>query len=172
MKNGFTLVELLAVVLIVAILMGVGLPQYRKAVDKARVTEAEAVMRTIYDSSERLAGDFGYRSYQALVATKGSANYSFSRFDMFDSDRLPKNCTLTSATVNGLACSRFAYRALVQGTDGRYYVAAKLLTGTHKGTYVLFDREDQSLYCQPKEANKKEFCDILGLDSKSVGLSF
>ena len=66
-KQGFTLTELLAVVMIVAVLMGVGLPQYRKAVEKARVTEAESMLRNIYDSSERLAGEFGYRSYQSLL---------------------------------------------------------------------------------------------------------
>lgn len=172
MKKGFTLVELLAVVLIVAILMGAGIPQYRKAVEKARVTEAEALMRTIYDSSERLAGEFGYRSYQELVANKGLANYSFARFDMFDADRLPQSCTLKTNNASDLSCSRFAYRALVNGTNGRYYVAAKLLTGQHQDTYVLFDRETQELYCQPKVVGQTAFCDVLGLDSINAGVSF
>ena len=44
-KKGFTLVELLAVVLIVAILSGVALPQYRKVVAKANLSEAESMMR-------------------------------------------------------------------------------------------------------------------------------
>ena len=89
-QNGFTLVELLAVVLIVAILSAVALPQYRKVVEKAHVSEAQAMLRTIYDSSERLAGEFGYRSYEDLVARKGQTGYSFARMDIFDSSSLPR----------------------------------------------------------------------------------
>lgn len=175
MKKGFTLVELLAVVLIVALLMGVGLPQYRKAVEKSRFVEAETMLRTIYDSSERLAGEFGYRSYQELLDAKGASqsNYYMERFDMFDKDWLPAGCEMVSRGIaNGMNCSRFKYRVSVQGNNGRYYVAAGLKSGANKKTYVLLDRQTQELYCQPKESTYTAFCDILGLEPLNVGMNF
>lgn len=160
MKKGFTLIELLTVVLIVAILTAVGLPQYRKVVQKARAAEAESMMRSIYDSSERLAGEFGYRSYDKLVAAKGAANYSFKRLDMFDAANLPAGCTLQDDGQR-LQCGKFDYKISVGG-----YVAAKLKVKP-EGVLLLLNRSDLDLYCQGTE----DQCDIFGLDVVS-GVSF
>ncbi len=60
-KSAFTLIELLVVVLIIGILASIALPQYQKAVEKSRVSEANLILKSIVDACavQRLSGEGG-----------------------------------------------------------------------------------------------------------------
>ena len=58
-NHAFTLIELLVVVLIIGILASVALPQYQKAVEKARMTEAIIVTKAIATAHQRYYMEHG-----------------------------------------------------------------------------------------------------------------
>ena len=66
-KFGFTLIEMLAVVLIVAILTAVALPQYRRSIRRAEAMEALVNVRTLFDSAKR----YKVANSEAPVKLKG-----------------------------------------------------------------------------------------------------
>lgn len=154
-KYGFTLIEMLAVVLIVAILTAVGLPQYRRVVEKAHISEAEVMMRSIYDSGERLAGEFGYRSFSQFAAREPS-KATFKRLDMFDNP--PSGCRFVNDDKQ-MDCARFSYKL----PDGNW-VKAKVLTGKLKDSVIGLNTSSMKLSCGGTE----DQCDIMGLDKTTL----
>lgn len=83
MKKGFTLIELLVVVLIIGILASVALPQYQKAVAKARYTEAKQVLKTLAEATDLyiMANGHAPASIEDLdVGVPESAHFTYSYY--------------------------------------------------------------------------------------------
>ena len=66
--KGFTLLELMVVVIIIGILSAVALPQYTKAVEKSRAAEAVTLGKAITDSQNRSLDAFPNDSVAAKSA--------------------------------------------------------------------------------------------------------
>lgn len=180
-KKGFTLIEVLAVVMIIGILSAVALPQYKKAVEKARVAEAQTTLKALFDSSERLASEFGYDNYAAMKAAANASgqlngrNIGILRLDMFGEDAEGNSTLGQGRSINGsdpfqLDSTNYLYK-LVVSSGGHNYVAAKATANTaYPGTLILFDRDTQDLRCQTA-AGYTDACDVFGLDTVT-GVSF
>ncbi len=82
MKKGFTLIEMLVVVLIIAILAAIALPQYRKATEKTIIAEAVENLRVIAQANQRYymaTGSYaGPGDIDALDITIPGNDYNYS----------------------------------------------------------------------------------------------
>jgi prepilin-type N-terminal cleavage/methylation domain-containing protein len=70
-RRGFTIVELLVVVSIIALLLALLLPAVAKGRDKALITQSVANLRNLGTASEKYAGDWGDRQFTAIPDDSG-----------------------------------------------------------------------------------------------------
>ena len=87
-KVGFTLIELLVVVLIIGILAAVALPQYQKAVEKTRITEAVTLLSSILSAQRAylLSHDSCTSNLTELDINVPSSTTNFSLIKTYDED--------------------------------------------------------------------------------------
>lgn len=73
--KGFTLIELLVVVLIIGILASVALPQYTKAVERARTAEALSITKSVQNAIDVYGLATGYVSSQTFMGVAPAGGY-------------------------------------------------------------------------------------------------
>ena len=106
--HAFTLIELLVVVLIIGILSAVALPQYQKAVERSKMTEAVTMVRAIANAHLVYYMANGvYLNPQQIdlldIEVPGKANVGSARIQTKDFVYAPNGCNSSCTEPEGLA---------------------------------------------------------------------
>lgn len=130
--QGFTLIELLVVVLIIGILSAMALPQYQKAVEKSRATEALANLRSVV------------QSVQLYKMANGAATNDWDALDVIPNGERTAN--------NKIKLNNFTYdiRGLGRGTEGFEAIATRNDADNDVMKYYIYFSHGGQMACVAK----------------------
>ncbi len=154
MKKGFTLMEVLVVVVIVGILSSVAMPQYRKIVERGKFTKAQAMAKAMYDSCGRLAAVWGVEDRASLP--EHVRNAGISRLDIGSPSLLPAGFVCYPANCVGGTIKGAGYEFVFR--ENNCNVSIRKVSGTYKANMVY---NGTSFTCTNVDA---EACTVYGLD--------
>jgi len=153
-KKGFTLMELMVVVIIIGILSLVAMPYYKQHLEKEKTALGISSLRMFADSVER---------YMALHNENVPTDLSLLDVDI-DSKKL-------SGDKRTYSDGNFIY-SVVTGSDGKHYIKGARITGEYTLGYNVsnndYDEETGTLICI---SNGTNYCqDRLNMECANITL--
>lgn len=152
--EGFTLMEMLAVVMIIGILSAVAIPQYQKVIEKGNFTKAQVMAKAMHDSCERLVAEYGVDNYSSLP----SAVKTLGRLDIGEPRLLPTgfSCSASNGLCTGNTITGLGFLYTLTNNCG---VTIKKDAGNYRAT-INYTGED--FICS--EETDEGACEVYGLD--------
>ena len=152
-RSGFTLIELLVVVLIIGILAAVAVPQYQKAVMKARLTEIKTFIANVEKAMDLYILENGY-----------SSKTGHARWDILDLD-MSSYCNTIDSTDVCTAKTFSAHHPIVYTSSWALslYPNEDIFGSSH--LHIVKEESSDDLFaCQAYSQKAKLLCDILKKD--------
>ena len=166
-KTGFTLVEVLTVVVIIAVLTSIALPKYARAIERSRATEAMVSIKALNDAVYAYYVDKGTcpRKFSLLIVT----------LPLIDGSSMSERVVSTKFFTFTLDAVNVPY---IPGTECRGTLAKRRNGGKYYygiyNPYQPINGQASSLACTPvggtadQRAASIEICESLGMSVPNI----
>ena len=158
-RKGFTLIEMLVVVLIIGILAAIAFPQYEKVVEKSHAAEGLMIVRTIADAEKVYYLATGKYTSDLTALDFSVPGISFDYND--------------DSTLSGITTDHFTCRGYIGGVAGLWRnVLALCKRLPINETYAIAIRTDGSTICGYWTEKGRKYCSLFDVDEVGPKESF